>query len=134
MIFSQETERGTMALVDITVENFEDLVLGGDVVLLDCWARWCKGCKEFDPVFEAAADRHPGHTFGRIDTGTEKELTKRLKVQHIPTLVVFREGVLLLRQSGHAPAEALDEIVEKAAALDMDHVRSELEKEAANQG
>jgi thioredoxin 1 len=122
-----------MPLVDITENNFEDAVLGGDVVLIDCWAQWCKGCKDFEPVFEAAAERHPEHTFGRVDTGSEKELTSTLKVQHIPTLIVFREGILLMRQPGYAPAEALDEIVEKAAALDMDYVRSELEKEAANQ-
>ncbi|MGD8440691.1 MAG: thioredoxin family protein [Holophagae bacterium] len=120
-----------MALVDITDDNFEELVLGGDVVLLDCWARWCKGCKDFDPVFEAAATRHPDHTFGRVDTGSEKELTQKLKVQHIPTLIVFREGILLMRQPGQPPAEALDEIVDKAAALDMEYVRSELEKESA---
>jgi len=120
-----------MPLVDITEDSFEDTVLGGDVVLIDCWARWCKGCKDFEPVFAAAAERHPDHTFGRVNTGSEKELTKKLKVQHIPTLIVFREGILLMRQPGHAPAEALDEIVEKAAALDMDHVRSELAREAA---
>jgi thioredoxin 1 len=122
-----------MALIDITDDNFEALVLDGDVVLLDCWARWCKGCKDFEPVFRAAAERHPGHTFGRVNTGSETNLTERLKIQHVPTLVVFREGILLMRQPGHAPAEALDEIVEKAVALDMDHVRSELEKEAGRQ-
>jgi thioredoxin 1 len=119
-----------MALIDITDDNFEALVLGGHVVLLDCWARWCKGCNDFEPVFRAAAERHPHHTFGRVNTGSETNLTKRLKIQHVPTLVVFREGILLLRQPGHAPAGALDEIVEKAAALDMDHVRSELDNEA----
>jgi thioredoxin 1 len=123
-----------MALTDITDENFDELVIGGGIVLLDCWAPWCKGCKDFDPIFEAAAERHPGHTFGKVNTGEHKALTKKLKIQHIPTLIVFRDGILLMRQPGHAPAEALDEIVEKAAALDMEYVRSEMEKEAAANG
>jgi thioredoxin 1 len=118
-----------MAVQKITDSTFDDIVLTDGVVLIDCWAPWCQGCKQFDPVFRAAADRHPDHTFAQVDTQAESELAKKLGVTHIPTLILFRDGILLLRQPGYVPAEGLDEIVDKAAALDMDHVRREMEKE-----
>ena len=120
-----------MPVIELDKDNFDTIALGGGVVLVDCWATWCRGCKDFDPIFEAAAERHPTHTFAKVDTGAEGELTKKLSVSHVPTLILFRDGILLLRQPGHVPAEALDEIVEKAAALDMDHVRETLESESA---
>ena len=97
--------------------------------LIDCWAAWCQGCSEFTPVFEAASERHPTATFATLDTGSESELTSKLSVKHIPTLILFRDGILLLRQPGYVPAEGLDEIIDKAQSLDMDHVRAEMEKE-----
>ena len=118
-----------MATIALELADFDSLVLTEGIVLIDCWAPWCRGCKDFDPVFEAAADRHPDHTFAKVNTETEDELRKRLGVKHIPTLILFRDGILLLRQPGHAPAEALDEIVEKAEALDMDQVRAAMEEE-----
>jgi thioredoxin 1 len=121
-----------MAVRQLTGDNFEQIVENDGIVMIDCWASWCQGCKQFEPVFLAAADRHPDHTFVKLDTQAESELTEKLTVRHIPTLILFRDGILLLRQPGHAPAEALDEIVEKAAALDMDHVRREMEKEKSS--
>jgi thioredoxin 1 len=109
--------------------NFDQQVLGEGIVLIDCWAPWCQGCGEFEPVFESAAQRHSTHTFAKVNTQNESELTKKLGVKHIPTLILFRDGILLLRQPGYVPAEGLDEIIEKAEGLDMDHVRSEMEKE-----
>jgi thioredoxin 1 len=121
----------TMATVALTSENFDDVVLGGDVVLIDCWAKFCRGCHDFLPVFESAAERHSDHTFAQLDTAVETDLTEKLKVQHIPTLILFREGVLLLRQPGYVPADGIDEIIEKAAGLDMNEVRAHMAQEAA---
>ena len=122
-----------MALTHLTAENFEQIIHAEGVCLIDCWAEWCQGCKQFTPVYQAASERHPSTVFAALDTKAEPELTAKLKVTHIPTLILFREGILLLRQPGHVPAEGLDEIVDKAWGLDMDHVRAEMEKEAPAQ-
>jgi thioredoxin 1 len=116
-----------MEVVDLNSENFDEIVVEGGVVLIDCWAPWCQPCKDFTPVFEEAAERHPTHVFAKVNTHTESELTSKLNVKHVPTLVLFRDGILLYRQPGYAPGEALDEIVEKAAGLDMEAVRATLE-------
>lgn len=123
-----------MPLTTLTSDTFDDLVLNDRLVLVDCWASWCQGCHEFEPVFEEASKRHPEHTFAKLDTQAESRLRQKLGVKHIPTLILFREGILLLRQPGYVPAEGLDEIVDKAQSLDMDHVRAEMEKEEARTG
>lgn len=118
-----------MSVCVVTSDNFEDKIFQGGIVLIDCWAPWCVACKDFKPVFEAASARHVRHSFVTIDTQAEGELTDKLKVSHIPTLILFRDGVLLLRQPGYVPAEGLDDIVTQAESLDMDHVRAEMAKE-----
>lgn len=118
-----------MPLTTLSSSNFDEIVLREGIVLVDCWAIWCKGCHEFAPVFEASAEKHLTHTFAKVDTKIDEDLTKKLGVSHIPTLILFRDGILLLRQPGYVPAEGLDEIIGKAEALDMDHVRAEMEKE-----
>lgn len=120
-----------MRTTQLGLKNFDEIVDSEGICLIDCWASWCKGCKEFTPVFEAASERHATAVFATLDTGSEAELTSKLGVKHIPTLILFRDGILLLRQPGHVLAEGLDEIVEKAQALDMDHVRSEMTREKA---
>ncbi|MCU0303416.1 MAG: thioredoxin family protein [Thermoanaerobaculales bacterium] len=121
-----------MALTGLSSTNFDEVILGEGIVLIDCWARWCTACKDFAPVFEAAAARFERHRFVTLDTQAEPELTEKLGVSHIPTLILFRDGILLLRQPGYVPPEGLDEILDKAESLDMDHVRAEMEKEAAS--
>lgn len=118
-----------MAIIALDSTNFDEHVLTDGIVLVDCWAPWCHGCSEFEPVFDAVSERYPTHTFAKVDTQSQIELRKKLGVKHIPTLILFRDGILLLRQPGYVPAEGLDEIIEKAEGLDMDHVRSEMEKE-----
>ena len=118
-----------MGTAKLGLENFDELVEAEGICLIDCWAAWCKGCSDFKPVFEAASERHPAAVFATLDTGSETELTARLRVKHIPTLIVFRDGILLLRQPGYVPAEGLDEIIEKAGGLNMDYVRSEMEND-----
>jgi thioredoxin 1 len=118
-----------MATIPLDQTNFDQQVLTEGIALVDCWAPWCQGCGQFEPVFESASERHPTHTFAKLNTQNEFELTQKLGIKHIPTLILFRDGILLLRQPGYVPAEGLDEIIEKAEGLDMDHVRAEMEKE-----
>jgi thioredoxin 1 len=115
-----------MTTIHATEKNFQSLIDKGGVLLVDFWAEWCGPCKSFGPVFEAASVRHPGAAFAKVDTEEEQGLAQAFGVRAIPMLAVFRDGVLLFSQSGALPAEALDELVTQALALDMDKVRAEI--------
>lgn len=122
-----------MATVHVTQENFESTLRQG-IVMLDFWAGLCGPCRSFAPIFEAASSRHPDIVFGKVDTEEQPELAAAFNVQGIPTLAVIRDGVLLMAQAGALPAAALDEIAEKARALDMDEVRKAIAEEAKADG
>jgi thioredoxin 1 len=123
-----------MATVDLTQENFESTVNGNPMVIIDFWAPWCGPCKGFAPVYEKASETHPDVVFAKVNTDEEQELAGAFGIRSIPTLMVFREKVILFQQAGALPGQALEQVITQAKALDMDKVRDEIVKEEKGAG
>ena len=123
-----------MATVTTTAQNFEKTVTENEIVLVDFWADWCGPCKMFAPVFEAASDKHEDIVFAKVDTEAEQQLAMEAQIRSIPTLMAFRDGILVFNQAGALPSESLEELVTAVRDLDMDEVRSKITAAAQDPG
>ena len=121
-----------MATLTLDKTNFSETVSGGGIVLVDFWASWCGPCRMFGPIFEEVSDRHPGIVFGKVNTEAEPELAAAFRITSIPTLMAFRDNVWIFAQPGALPAAALEELIGKIEALDMDEVRRVVAAAAAS--
>ena len=120
-----------MAATEITVETFEATIKKEGIVILDFWAQWCGPCRRFAPVFEAASEKHPAITFGKINTDEQQALAGGLQITSIPTLMAFRDGILVFKQAGALPANIFEELIEQVQKLDMDDVRRQIAEQKA---
>jgi len=122
-----------MAIVDLKKDNFEQVVTGNGTVIVDFWAPWCGPCRGFAPVFESASEKHPDIVFAKINTDEEQEIASHFNIRSIPTLMIFRDQIIIFAQPGAMPAGALDNVITQAKALDMDQVRREIAEQEAKQ-
>jgi thioredoxin 1 len=123
-----------VATVDVTKENFEEIVTKNSIVILDFWAAWCGPCKAFAPAFEAASEKYPDVVFGKINTEEQQELAGHFQIRSIPNVMLFRDQIVLFSQPGTMPPAGIDSVIEQAKALDMDKVRAEIAEAEAQGG
>jgi thioredoxin 1 len=122
-----------VATVELNDRNFEDVVTKNDIVIVDFWAPWCGPCRSFAPTYEQVSEKYPDVVFAKVNTEQEQALAAHFQIRSIPTLMVFREQIILYARPGALPGAALEQIVEKTRELDMAQVRAEVEKQQAGQ-
>ena len=119
-----------MAVTDLTQDNFESTIRDHDIVLIDFWAEWCGPCKQFAPVYEQVAEKHPDIVFGKVDVQEQEQLAQMFGIRSIPTLAIFREQQLIMLEAGAMPEQTLEQAIDTVRGLDMDEVRADLKKRA----
>jgi len=120
-----------MAVLELNEQNFEETILNNDFVVIDFWAPWCGPCRGFAPVYEAASEKHEGVTFAKVNTEEQQSLAAHFQIRSIPTLLIFREKVIIYAQPGALPAGAFDDLIERAKEVDMAQVHAEIAAEEA---
>ncbi len=120
-----------MATVDITKDTLKETIENNDIVIIDFWAPWCGPCKSFAPIYDAVSEKHEDVVFGKVNTEDEQELAASFQIRSIPTLMIFREQIVIFSQAGMLPESALEEVIAKTKELDMDQVRKEIAEQQA---
>ena len=121
-----------MAVIEITKENIEEVIGGNDIVLIDFWAPWCGPCKSFAPIYEEVSNKYDDVVFAKINTEVEQELGAQFQIRSIPTLMLFREQIVVMAESGAMPASTLEDVIGQAKKLNMDEIRADIAKQEAS--
>lgn len=122
-----------MSTIDVTEDTFQETITKDGIVFVDAWAEWCGPCKQFAPTYEKASEKHTDVTFAKLDTEANQQLAAALEIQAIPTLMAFRDGIMLFQQAGAIPPAAFDDVIQQVKDLDMDDVRRQIAEQNAGQ-